>query len=175
MARCKKGGTHSGRTPSGNRKYEIQRIQDWHREVMRLIVLGWKNTQLAEYFGCSEEQICTIRNSSIVRQQVGIMQSVRDGKVLTPKAKLKSMVMPGLEILDDMMRSEKTPLHLKKDIIFGVADRTGLGPTSKVQSVHEVVFMRKDQDELERRKQAAIDEGIIVAEVIEEAEVKEVV
>ncbi len=163
MARCKLGGTHSGGKPSGDRQYEIQQIQDWHREAMRLIVLGWKNTELAAHFGCSKETICSIRNSSIVKRLVDIMQAVRDGQTLTPEAKLKSMVLPGLNILDDIMKDDTTPRSLRASIVFGVADRTGLGPTKKIEGRHAVaVYDEATHEELMRRKKAAIDEGIIV-------------
>ena len=163
MARCKVGGTHSGRAPSGERKYEIQRIQDWHREVMRLIVLGWGNQEIAAHFSCSVETVCAIRNSSIVKRQIDIMQAVRDGKVLTPEAKMKGMFMVGLHILDGMMRADDTPKHLKKDIIFGVGDRSGHGATRKIEGRHAVaVYDRDTHDELMRRKEAAIAEGIVV-------------
>lgn len=163
MARCKVGGTHSGRKPSGDRKYEIQRIQDWHREAMRLIVLGWGNTEIAAHFGCSRETVCSIRNSSIVKRQVDIMQAVRDGKVLTPEAKMRGMFMDGLNILDDLMKADGTPAHLKTTIVFGVGDRSGHGPTKKIEGKHAVaVYDRPTHEELMRRRQAAIDEGIVV-------------
>ncbi len=171
MTRCKIGGTHSGCIPSGERKFEIQKIQDWHREVMRLIVLGWRTNELAAFFGVSRETISCIRNSSIVKRQVDIMQFVCDGKVMTPAAKMKEMFMDGLFILDGLMKADATPPALKTTIVFGVGDRSGHGPTKKIEGKHAVaVFDRPTLEELEKRKEDAIAEGITVKGIIVEAE-----
>jgi len=159
----KKGRPPSGCILSGGRKYEIQRIQDWHREVMRLIVLGWSNKEIAARFGCSKQAISDIRNSSIVKRQIDIMQAARDHKLLTPEAKMKKMFMEGLDILDGLLKSDSTPPHLKTTIVFGVGDRSGHAPTKKIEGKHAVaVFDKETYDELAERRKAAIAEGIIV-------------
>lgn len=169
MARCEVGGTHSGRKPSGNRQYEITRVQDKHREIMRLIVLGMKNTEIAERLNVSTATVTAVKNSSLTRRQIEYMQEERNQKVTTPAERLEKLVIPSIDALEDILKNDESSMKIKKETAIAILDRNGFGPTKKIEGKHAVaVFNEHDYEELKRRREAAIEEGVLVQEVEEE-------
>lgn len=151
--------------PLGERKYQVQRIQDNHQEMMRLMVLGWSNKDIAQHFGCSTALVCAVRNSEITRKRLNLMQAARTGAVLGATEKLKDAAPIAASILVDMMQEDEVPKMLKKQIAFGILDRTGHGPTTKVESKHMVgIYTMEDHMELMKRRNDAIEQGILIEE-----------
>ena len=162
-----RGPSHSGRRPDpAGRKYQITRVQDWHMECMRLIVLGWTNKEIAKRLGVSEASITAVRNSTITRKQIAVMQAHRDAAVmgLDPESRLTGMIHPAIDVLEGILSSEnEAPLSMRRDVALAVLSINGYGPTKKVEGKHAVgigVFSREDAEELRRRREAAVEEGI---------------
>jgi hypothetical protein len=173
MNRCSVGMTHSGRAPSNNRQLQIERIQDWYQEAMRLMVLGWSNERIADHFRVTVATICTIRNSDLTRRQIDIMQAARSRSIMTVTEKLDDSAPRAAEVLDEMLNDPSVPAAVRKGVAFGILDRTGNGPTTKIEGKFAVgIFEKKDLEELQRRRDAALEQGVLVT-VEDSQEIKE--
>jgi hypothetical protein len=157
------GGTHTGQVPDPNRKYQIERIQDWYQEAMRLMVLGWDNASIANHFGVSKAVIISIRNSDLTRRQIDCMQAARNRAIMGVQEKLDDSSTKAADVLDSMLNDPGIPAAVRKGVAFGILDRTGHGPTTKIEGkMSFAVFGPEDLKELQRRRDAAAQQGITV-------------
>lgn len=151
---------HFGAQPAPERKFTINRIQDYHREIMRLMVMGWTNKMIHQHTGISLATLCAIRNSPLTRRQLDVMQAARDATACTAGKVLEDTAAEAALKLK-MLLDVEGDNRLVKDVAIAILDRAGHSPTQKIKGSLDVhVFKEGDLDELRNRFETAIQEGV---------------
>ncbi len=89
--------------PSDRRTFEVSKMWDIHHEISRLVLLGLKNTEIAERLGISEATVSYTRNSQVVKDKMELMQGARDCEVIDVMARIKAKLPKVLEVLEDVI------------------------------------------------------------------------
>ena len=190
--RNEEGEIALGRHPykDSGEKYEIERLQEWHKEVLRLAVLGYRPVQIAEMTGYTKEHISTLFNSAVFQEQLIILQAARDDDSISVGKRIAALAPIALERVKEVLQdpihrvetNEKTgQVEIKIDDRIDPAlkvrtaqdllDRAGHKAIDRKISVH---MTKEDIDEIKQDAiQAGIESGTIIvedAEVIEERE-----
>lgn len=177
-----------GRHPyrESGEKYEIERITAWHKEVLRLAVLGYKPVEIAQVTGYTKEHISTIMNSAVFQEQLDILQAARDSDSISVAKRIAEIAPVALERLKEIVQD---PIHrvvenedtgqveikidqriepgLKAKVSMDLLDRAGFKALDRKQVLH---LTKEDIDVVkEDAIKAGIEDGYIVdAEVVED-------
>jgi hypothetical protein len=144
------------------RTWQVSKIWDLHHEIKRRILLGQKNTIIAEALGCTPVTVSNVRNSPIIQDQLAIMQGARDANTVDIAREIQEFAPEALKLLKDIVRGEgvgknaSTALRAKE--ANGFLDRAGHVPIRKEQHVHAHLT----PEEIEGIKERAFKDGPIV-------------
>lgn len=142
--------------------FEVARISAKHHEVARMLLLGFKNYEIAEAVGLQPLQIAHIRNSPLIKEKLAILQERRDAQTLDVADQLQKDMVKNLEVLQKIRDGELedpdgnkvfTNVKLRADIAFGLMDRAGYSPVKRVQG--EFLHGHMGAGEIEEIKQRA--------------------
>ena len=113
-----------GRLPTGNRQYQIERMWDAHHEIVRLLLIGMKQVDIARTLGVSEVMVSYTANSAIVRRQLDQMRAARDADAIDISKRIKALLPKAVEVLEQTMEEGVIP-QLRLAAAKDVLDRGG--------------------------------------------------
>lgn len=138
--------------PDGMRKYEIKKILDEHRGVIRMILLGHNNTEIGEATGYTPQEISYIRNSSVVREQLDYMNEGFDRGAVDIKKRIQEEAPGALDTLIELMKVAKDDIRAK--VAIDLLDRAGHAPITRMQA--EIMHLTTDDiAEIKNRARSA--------------------
>ena len=87
------------------KSFAVSKIWELHAEITRRILLGQKNTIIAESLGCTPQTVSNVRNSPIIQDRLALMRGARDAHTV--------------DIARDIQEFAPTALELLKELIMG--------------------------------------------------------
>lgn len=156
--------------PTKQRVYEIEALQDSHRAMIRLKVMGLKQVEIAEKLGVTPQNVSDVLNSRLALAEIERLRAALDGHYTAQSAKIAEMAGRGIIWLEERMGNEDTPAAVKDKIAFDALDRAGHKAPSRLDVRQTNVELTYDDiKDMKRRVEAAMAE-----EEAEEAEYEEV-
>ncbi len=96
-----------GRHPDGKAKtYHVEHMWEAHHEVLRLLVLGRKPTEIAAITGFTEQFISHLRNSPIAQEQLAVLSVGRDVETVAATKIIASAQPKAAQLLKDVINGE---------------------------------------------------------------------
>lgn len=89
---------------------DITHLWEQHKEILRMLVLGYKANELALQFNVSEVFISNLRNSPLARDHLEILEVARDAATM--------------EVSRDLIETAPKAKNILKKIITGDTDAT---------------------------------------------------
>ena len=165
------------RLTANRRKYEIQRLQDSHREVLRLSTLGYSRSKLAAMLSIHPATVTNVRNSELGRAQSEVLANGRDKSTTDIGEKIAELLPGAIKVLEGVVEGQlnmpaggniTTTQRFKaaQDIL----GRGGYVPPTRVQGNidHTLKFSAEDMKLIkERAASLKVNGDIQDAEVIE--------
>src|SRR3990167_5865742 len=111
-----------------------------HHEICRLLVMGYRNKEVAAALGYSEITISVLKASPVFQQLLQHYTRMRDAMVTEPAAKMHQMLLLGLDKVRDGMEGGELGARDVHKVSMDLADRLGLGPVSK-QEKRSMVYL----------------------------------
>ena len=170
-----------GRHPfkESGEKYEIMKLQDQHKEILRLRLLGYRVKDIEEITGYSRGMITIIVNSAVFKEQLEILQAARDSDSIQVSKRIAAMAPLALERVKEILQD---PIHrietneetgqveikvddridpaLKANVAKDLLDRAGFKAIERKAILHmtpeEMKGMKEDA------VQAGIEDGIVI-------------
>jgi len=146
--------------------YTLQKMNQMHHEIVRRIVLGQKDHEIADAIGCTKATVKYTRESPVVKQKLEIMMGARDASVLEVRKRINSLAPLALQQLEEMMIDETASDATRTKIAQDLLDRAGYNPVAKSMDLTKFT-----QDKMEEIKKRARRNGLVVDEEVEDAEV----
>lgn len=153
-----------GRPATGERKYNIQHLWDVHHEIVRLLVTGMKNVEIAATLGVTEAMVSYTANSPIVKRQLELLRAARDLESVDVARKIQEIALDAVEVMEKHVKSATESISLKaaQDIL----DRAGFAPVKKIstENVH-AHLTREDIDDIKKRARQYVteaDSGLVI-------------
>ena len=142
-----------GKFPSGNRQYNIQRLQSVHREILRRHFVGQKSTEIAEDMGLSAATISYTINNPLAKEVLADLNEGADANVVDVAARIHEIAEDAVEVLATFVEDDLIPPAIRLRAADSILDRAGHTPVKRIQaSVAHGIFT---SDDIERMKQAA--------------------
>src|SRR5262245_55466829 len=151
-------------SPGMARVYEVKEIWNQHQEVIRLIVLGYGNNEIAEIVGYTPQTISNIRNSPIVKERIADLQRGIDTRTMDIASRVRDFEPIALAHLEQIILGnvEGVSAGLRAKTCENYLSRGGHGTVQKVASI-SMSLTRDDIEEIKARaKSAAMESGAMV-------------
>lgn len=172
-----------GRLPSNNRKYELRRLQDNHREMLRLSALGYDRKKIAAILGVTTATVSNARNSELGRAQSEVLANGRDSAITDINQKIQALLPDAITLMGEVAKGKVTipegsnvtitqRMKASQDLI----GRGGYVPPTRVQHSGDVNHHMTVDDIKKIKEKAAslkVNGFVIDAEVIEPARLED--
>jgi len=109
-------------------------IRSTHREIIRLIVLGLKDVEIARATGFTTVSVRSVRNNPLYVDYIEVLQGAKDADVIDINKRIKELQLPALDVLEDMMLDEETKDQTRASIAEGLLSKGGHGNISRTQN-----------------------------------------
>lgn len=142
------------RVPAGERKtYQVKQLWDRQNEILRLAVLGMKQTEIAKKMGVTPATISNTLGSELAQEKLAIMVAERDATTVDLARQIKEIAPQALEIIKDAMEDNgKLCPRDRVKVAQDVLDRAGYSPVQMVMSANMNIHLTtEDLAELKRR------------------------
>jgi hypothetical protein len=152
-----------GRLPSNNRKYEIQSLQERHREILRMLALGQAPKDIASSLNITPQVVHYVKNSQVGKRELGLIQGARNADAIDITNQIQELAPEALDTLENLMNNEEeSPGSLRAKIAIDILDRAGHGAVKKQLNVSHQLS-EEDIDNIKiRSKELGRKNGIIV-------------
>ncbi len=158
-------GADKRRIPEGKprKSWEVGHLWDIHKEIARRIVLGQKNSVIAEALNCSAQLISMVRNSPAVKSHTDIMSAAADADTVDVAKRILEMAPAALDVLEDILADQhKASQALKFKVAESILDRSGHSKIQKTQNLHAHLTGEQLQAIKARAIEKAREAGITV-------------
>jgi hypothetical protein len=147
-----------------DRVYEVKEIWYQHQEIIRLMVLGYGNIEIADMTGYTPQTVSNIRNSPIVRERVEELQEGADERTLDIMDRVRQFEPIALKHLELIIQGkvEGVSASLRARTCENYLSRGGHGTVQKIASVSGTLSREDIEDLKQRAKDAAREQGSLV-------------
>ena len=170
---------------SEKKAFEVSDMWEVHHEIVRRLVLGQKNADIARDLKISPAMVSYVRNSPVVRDKLEIMKGARDAETIDLAKRIREDAPEALKLLEDIIAGEvetasgetlEVAVGLRAKEANNMMNRAGYAPVQNVKG--QILHAHYDAGEIEEIKRRAHEDGlksglVIDAEVIETKEVKD--
>lgn len=133
------------------RRYDVKMLWAKHHQILRQVVLGRKNTEIAESIGCTPQTVSNVRNSEMARHVINGHMEAIDADVRGMAARIQEFVPVALQLLEETIAGHNdASLALRLKYADKHLGRAGLGEVRKIQAMHGHLT-RADIEELKAR------------------------
>jgi hypothetical protein len=148
--------------------YNLQKMNQLHHEILRRIVLGQKDKDIAESVGCTSATVKYTRESPVVKRKLEIMMGARDSSVLEVRKRIQNLAPLALHKLEEILADDKASESVRMKVAQDLLDRAGYDAVTKTMDLTKF-----GEDRINEIKKRARRNGLVVNESqeVEEAEV----
>jgi hypothetical protein len=154
--------------PGTVRKTQIVReMNERHHEVARMVILGYRNTEIAKILNITKEFVCAVRNAPPVKEQVAILAGARDSETVDIARQIQQALPECIKYLTETVPDSEISDNLRSRNAFGLLAVGGHGPAKNVnvRGVHAVLTADDIKEIRDSAETVAIEIGILEEEV----------
>jgi len=153
--------------PGAVRKVQIvKEMNERHHEIARMVLLGYKNVEIAETMNITKEFVCAVRNAPPVKEQVAILAGARDASTVDVAKQIQMILPECVKYLSDTIENPDISDNLRSRNAFGLLATGGHGPSKNVnvKGVHAILTADDIKEIRETAESVAIEVGMIEEE-----------
>jgi hypothetical protein len=162
-----RNGDNRVKRPEMRKHWQVGKIWDLHREIMRRIMLGQKNTVIAQALGCGTQTVSNVRNSPVIEDQLTIMRGARDAGTISLSKDIQEFAPIALGLLKDIIEGKNqgaaASINLRAKEANNWLDRPG-STIQKVSKVEGIVGHFTGEELMEIKNRARGKGPIVDAE-----------
>jgi hypothetical protein len=143
-----------GKIKTSERTFELKKLRDLNKEIIRLAVTGMKQKEIAKVVGCTEMTVANTLASGVARQQLENMRAARDVQAIDIGARIQELAAEAIEVMGELLMSPSTRDNVRKDIAVDLLDRAGHSPVRRLETRQTIT-----QSELDEVKKRALEVG----------------
>ena len=148
-----------GKLPSGERKYNLQRLLSVHREILRRHALGQKSVTIAEELNISAATVSYTINNPLAQEVLSGIQEGADASVVNVGERIQEIAIDAVEVLDEMIANAGVPPAIRLRAAVDVLDRAGHGAVKKIEGrVAHGIFTAEEIAQMREQAKTAAKE-----------------
>lgn len=153
----------------GTGQYEIQDLNARHHEIIRLLSLGLRNTEIADALRISPVTVSYVRNSELGRKKLDELMGRIDDNVVDLQQRMKVLAPTALDTLEDLMHSRETSSAVRANIAKDLLDRAGHAAVKRVETI-SALLTAEDIEHLKQKAREHSHYGPVVTTSCKDAE-----
>lgn len=130
------------------RDYQIMRLWDHHREILRRLVAGEKAADIARAMDVTPAMVSYVRNSELGQEYLSELHEQADIEAIDIQKRIQKHAPVCQAMLETLMLHPETPIKIRKDIAESQLDRAGFAPVKRSMSAH---VSSSDLEDIKRR------------------------
>ena len=152
--------------------FEVSEMWELHHEIVRRLVLGQKNSEIAKALNVTPVMVSYTRNSKVVKKQLDLMRAARDADTMDIAVRIRENGPAALSLLEDIIEDggDTHGIALAARTAESMLDRGGYAAPKKIEGI--VAHFTKD--EIAELKKQAVESGRDAGMIIDAEEVEEV-
>jgi len=155
-----------------SRKYQIQKLQDNHREILRLAAIGHKPGEIAQMMGMTQLMISNVLGSELGKAHLNELHETRDDIFLKTAKELEDLLPKATAVFHEILSKEVATNPMQRHrVAESLLDRVGFGKHTKVEQTSTNTSL--DLTELarirEKAKERRAAESVNVSKALGEA------
>jgi len=135
--------------------WQVGDIWEQHHEIIRYLMLGFKNVEIAKRMGLTPEHISSIRNSPIIQERLSMMMAARDVNAIEISQDIMKIVPKSLALLKSVIEGtgegSEASIGLRVKAAESNLDRAGFGAVKKVVSENHNYYTDEDIEAMKKR------------------------
>lgn len=155
-----------------SRTFEVNEMWELHHEIVRRLMLGQKNVDIARALNVSEQMVSYTRNSKVVQKKLDLMRAARDADTVDVAKYIRDKVPKALALLEDIIddHGENYSIALAAKTAENWVDRGGFQAPRNVNLLGAVAHFTSEEIEKikEESRNKAVESGTIVEGEVEE-------
>lgn len=150
------------------RGYDVKQLWERHHAMLREVVIGKTNVQIAEEMGCTPQTVSNVRNSPLAREVIEARRKELDAQTVDMSKQIEEFAPKALRLLEDIITGEidGASLALRAKYAHAHLGRAGYGEVKKIQALHGKLS-RDDIEALKQRAVHAAQNAGMVTEIME--------
>lgn len=142
--------------PDSN-EWNPKKMREHYNEIVRRIILGEKNIDIAKAVDLSAMVVSKVRNSPMVQEKIRLLELQRDANTVDIARDIRKLAPDALKVLQDLMVNAQTNPNVRSNIAKDLLDRAGHGAVKKTESKN--LHAHLTSDELSGIKERALEAG----------------
>ncbi len=146
------------------RRYNVQALWEKHHEIVRQVVMGRNNTDIASAIGCTPQTVSNVRNSPIAKEEIDRLSAGRDEAAVNIAQRIEDFAPIALNLIENIVRGKEptASIGLRAKLASSQLARAGYGEVHKVQALHATLSRDDIQGIKDRARAAAQAVGISI-------------
>ena len=137
-----------------SKSYDLKRLFGRHRQICRLHVLGGMDGQgIAQLMGVTPQTVYNVLGSELGVKLCEELSNGLDDEMREVQQRLQELSPIALDIVEETMLDEETPLPLKVKVADSILNRAGHNPAVKIEQ--RSTSLKIDADFIKEIKQRA--------------------
>ena len=152
--------------PAYSEREGVVSIWEIHHQVARLLVLGYKNTQISEILGLTKERVSAIRNSPMIIRMIEMMKAEADLEVIDIRKQIQEFAPRAFEVVKEVVENEENSPSLRANYALKAMNLAGhVAPKNvNIHSVNTTLSPDQIKTIRDRAAQIGMNSGLIVDE-----------
>ncbi len=134
-----------------------------HHEVARMLVLGFKDTEIANILGVTTRMVQYTKKSPVIKEQMEYLSGAEDKKVVELSQQIKDYAPKCLMVLQNIIDDDSASDHLRSRNALALMAIAGHSPTKQINVAHAHL----SGDQIERIKERALQIGMDSGTIVE--------
>lgn len=152
--------------------YEIKQLWENHHQILRLISLGMKNTEIASELNISSQTVSNVRNSALAQEVLQKQKETLDEEIVSISKRIEKFTPIALQLLEDIIEGKvETSIGLAARTAENYVSRGGYGTVQKSVSLNGTLT-KSDLERIKERAKEAKRENSLVAIEVESREIE---
>ena len=141
----------------------VREMNERHHEVARMVVLGYRNTEIAKILNITKEFVCAVRNAPPVKEQVAILTGARDAETVDVARQIQIALPECVKYLTETVPDVDLSDGLRSRNAFGLLAIGGHSVTKNinVRGVHAILTADDIKEIKENAAEVAIEIGVM--------------
>ncbi len=148
------------------RRYNVQALWEKHHEILRQVVMGRSNVDIADAIGCTPQTISNLRNSPLAKEEIDRLSAGRDEAAMSVAQRIEEFAPVALELIENIVRGRvpNASIALRAKLAGSQLARAGYGEVHKVHALH-ATLSREDIETIKERALAAARAAVVASPV----------
>lgn len=114
------------------RQWQPKQLSERHHNILRLHLLGYSNTDIADKMGCTTVTVSQTINSNIGREHTQMMRSELDKATFDSAKRIKLMAPKAIDVIEEALTNSDIPFSVRLKAAQDALDRAGFGAVKKM-------------------------------------------